>query len=452
MKSTDTVTTFVDELVAAMLNCRIYQHNHPRVQRSIDQLCTNLRLLEDELNAASFRLTAVDDMLVFAQRPLLGASIASARLIDALRALCSGGFEIRRGATREDLVALLDALVGRHGPDADWATVNTALQAAQCMLVELLAADVDDEVADRLGDRLAGDLEVPVRFYQALIDVLQNVTVEVCHGGTIDFGPVQAHAEEVLRRLETDELPVMNLARQEQYDAFTFGHSVRVAVLALNFARTLTNDRNLLIRIGCAALLHDVGKSLIPFEILHSNTVLDEEQRREMNRHPELGAQALLDHRDADPLSVAAAFGHHKIGDKGGYPRTEHVHELSLVTEIVKLCDVYEALTAARPYKRPMTPTKAYRVMIAMGDKFDRGLLKRFIEINGVYPNGQLVELSSGQHGRVVQQGSEMLKPVVQVVRSAAGELLPESDRSQIDLGADPEGRRIEGLARDEPI
>jgi putative nucleotidyltransferase with HDIG domain len=291
-----------------------------------------------------------------------------------------------------------------------------------------------------------------VHLYQNIVDMLQNVTIKVCSGGHIQFDPVQSLAEQMLLRLESGDGPLLSLARQDQYDAFTFGHSVRVAVLAMVFAKQLTEDRDLVVRIGVAALLHDVGKALIPFEILHSHRRLTPEEFEVMRKHPQYGAELLLDHHDSDPLAIAAAFGHHYTGDARGYPMTLHEHHSTLVTEIVKICDVYEALTAARPYKRPMSPVKAYRVMMTMTGKFDSALLRRFIEINGVFPIGQPVALSTGELAVVRRQGSAAMTPIVEVVTDTFGCELEDDERQIIDL-ADVEccaARSILGEAQPE--
>ena len=128
-------------------------------------------------------------------------------------------------------------------------------------------------------------------------------------------------------------------------------------------------------------------------------------------------------------MSIATAFGHHRTMDFAGYPKTIHEYRQSMVTRIVKICDVYEALTAARPYKRPITPTRAYRIMVGMGNHFDLRLLRKFIEVNGVFPNGQLLEMSSGEVARVQQQGSKLLLPTVEMIMDLEGNPLSESDR-----------------------
>jgi putative nucleotidyltransferase with HDIG domain len=256
----------------------------------------------------------------------------------------------------------------------------------------------------------------------------------VCSGGRIKFDDIYDHAEQMVQSLQRHDGPMLSLAREEQYDAFTFGHSVRVSVLAMNFARSLTSDPQLLVRIGTAALLHDVGKSVIPFEILHSSAPLTEEERAEIGRHPVCGAEILIDHEEADEMSIATAFGQHRTMDFAGYPRTVHEYRQSMVTRIVKICDVYEALTAARPYKRPITPTRAYRIMVGMGNHFDLRLLRKFIEVNGVFPNGQLLEMSSGEKARVQQQGPQLLLPTVEVITDLEGNPVSESDRRIVAL------------------
>ncbi len=424
-------TLLIDEFVAALVNSRIYEVSHPRVQGSLQSLQKHLVALADATRTDEVQLAAADGLIVFQERPLLGASIGASRLLQTLQQWGSGGLVLGRQATATELQELLTGLVARPRPGANYLELNQQLEARQCRAVRLLPPF-------REGKAYAGasgqSIRVGMRFYQAVFDLLQNITVSVCRGGRIDFGPVQAQAEEVLKQLDARNEPLLGLARQDQYDAFTFGHSLRVAVLSMNFAKALTDDRDLLIRIGTAALLHDVGKSLIPFEILHSPRALSADERREMNRHAELGAECLLGHHESDPLAIVAAFGHHRGPDGTGYPNTAHEHHAEMVTNIVKICDVFEALTAARPYKQPMSPIRAYRVMIAMGNKLDQALLKKFIQVNGIYPVGQLVTLDTGEVAVVRDQTADPRAPIVTIVESAAGQDLVDEEQQVLDL------------------
>ncbi|MEN8150452.1 MAG: HD domain-containing phosphohydrolase [Planctomycetota bacterium] len=435
------VNDIVTEFVAGMLNAKIYFLDHPRVDQSLLAVMANL----SELGVENVKLSVVGDLLVYRQRPLLSASLSASRLIHALGAWQAGGLELARSSTLPEVRALLEVLLTTPQIGEEYEVANGQLETIGCVNLRLLPPFARGTGQDGNNDELGegSDIHIPIQLYQSMVDVLQGVTLSVCQGGTIHFGPVQDQAEDVLKRLEAEEGSLLNLARHEQYDAFTFGHSVRVAVLAMNFGRSLTSNHDALVRLGTAALLHDVGKSRIPFEILHSSHRLTVEERREINLHPELGAKILIDHRDADPLAVAAAFGHHKTMIEAGYPNTAHEHQLSAITHIVKICDTYEALTAARPYKRPMSPIRAYRIMMSMAGHFHPQFLRRFIEVNGVYPSGQLVALSDGRNARVIRQSPELLKPVVRPDTDFDGNRVYTADEIDVDLSVPTEGSEL---------
>jgi HD-GYP domain-containing protein (c-di-GMP phosphodiesterase class II) len=440
------VTELLEELVAALLNSRIYFLDHPRVNGSLARIAPLIR----EIGEEAVKLSIVGDFLVFQQRPLLSATLSSKRLIEALTAWEAGGLEISRKTTIPEIQALIEVMLTRPQVGEGFETANAQLDRIGFVNLRLLPVFTRGKEQEIDEAEIEEAVLVPVKLYQSMIDVLESVTLSVCQNGRIRFGPVQDHAEEVLKRLESEEGSLLNLARHEQYDAFTFGHSVRVAVLAMNFGRALTANHDALVRLGTAALLHDVGKSLIPFEILHSRGKLSDEDRAEINKHPDLGAKILIDHRDADPLAVAAAFGHHKTIEHQGYPDTAHEHQLSAITHIVKVCDTYEALTAARPYKKPMGPIRAYRIMMDMKGHFHPQFLRRFIEVNGVYPNGQLIRLDDGRKARVTRQSPVMLEPIVTTLTDPEGNPLTEEDRETIDLsypGDAPEVKVLEALA-----
>ena len=123
-----------------------------------------------------------------------------------------------------------------------------------------------------------------------------------------------------------------------------------------------------------------------------------------------------------------------------------------MVTDIVGIVDVFEALTAARPYKRPMSPIRAYRIMMDMKDKFDPALLKRFIKCNGIHPNGQLIQLSTGEQARVETQTENINAPIVRVTSDREGNLLSATDEWDLDLSLQNERViRVTGQLEEDP-
>jgi len=450
---TTTATLLVDELVTALINSRIYQLEHPRLQASLTRVLELVGELAELSGNDHILIACSEGMVFYGEKPLVGASLAASRLITLFELWEAGGIEIARQASSEQLAVFFACLLEKkQQEDEGFAAVNARAAQRQCIHISLLPAvgqnaspaTTNDDAKERSG----------LQDYQTAVDMLQGVTVSLCRGGTIDFAPVLAQAESILTHLEHRGSTLLGLARRDQYDAFTFGHSIRVAILAMNFARTLTTERDLQIRIGAAALLHDVGKSLVPFEILHSTKRLSDDERREMSRHSELGAQCLLDHHDSDPLAIASAFAHHLSPDGSGYPETIHNHPITWITSIVKICDIFEALTAARPYKSAMSPIRAYRVMLSMGDKINRPLLRSFIDTNGIYPVGQTIQLADDEVAVVTEQTDDPLHPIVQVVEDRNGPIETEEDEF-IDLRdvRCPSVRIILGeLANDRPV
>lgn len=443
------ITEFVDELVIGLINSRIYWSEHPRVQECIAELRRMLPLFLAGSDDNCLRLGIAAEHFVYLQRPLLGASLSAPRLIRAVLDRGAGGLEFDARAGDEDFQRLFELLSLNSKESDTYAAVNLRLKTRGCNHIRLLPPYRPEHGKHGLRSLTAsqhtieGDAPrslVPVELYQSVVNILQDTTVSVCHGGIVKFDDARTSIDRVLHNLEQDAASLFGLSRYERYDAFTFGHSIRVALLALQLARSLTNDKNLLNRVGVAALLHDVGKAHVPFEVLHCKTRLTTEQRREMQKHPEHGAEILLDHRDCDPMAYTAAFGHHLTVLRSGYPKTLHEQQMSMVTKIVKICDVYEALTAVRPYKPAMSSVRALRIMMSMKDAFDLPLLRRFIEIIGAYPSGCLVRLSSGEAARVRAQTAKIHLPSIELVTDENGRLLAPEDRRCIDLSKPYDG------------
>jgi putative nucleotidyltransferase with HDIG domain len=454
-------TAVVDELVVALSNARIYRPDHPRVTAAVATLVSGLECWFETKGAERFDLGVADGFLFHARRPLLGASLSASRLVDPLSRLSSGGISFLRGAAARDVLALVALLGARRHDARSHAEANLALDQQGASKVRLLPpyrAGVDGLAAPQTGAdleqveaALAHLLEVtPREVYQSTVETLQDATVDAVRGSALDLDSLRGVAEKLQQRMLADPATMLGLTRYERYDEFTFGHSIRVAALALQFGSTLTRDTELLNRIGLAALLHDIGKSRVPFDILHARRRLDPAERRIMSRHTELGAEVLLETGEADPLAVTVAFGHHRAEEGQGYPLTTDGAPLCLATRLIKLCDVYEALTAVRPYKPRMSPIRAYRIMMGMQGQFDPALLRRFIEVNGAYPVGQRVRLASGEVARVRRQTEEVLKPLVELEPTTLAGARAGRAQERDLRSADDEGHTVAELLLDD--
>ena len=264
--------------------------------------------------------------------------------------------------------------------------------------------------------------------YQALADCVQDNHALALHGRALDVQNVMGVVEQTAQDLMEGPSGLLSLASHDNVDRFTVGHSVRVALLALQVGRAADVSRDELIRVGTAALLHDIGKSKVPQEILFKAGRLEQEEWREMAKHPRLGAEILLEQRELDPSAVGTAFCHHLAPAGLGYPRPEFPFEPSGVSKLVRVCDVFEALTSVRPYKKALTPIEAYTVMFRNEPDFDPLWLRFFVRVLGLYPTGLTVRLTCGQEAVVTGPGRALHQPWVQIQ--------PPGDGSPPDDGA----------------
>jgi len=448
------VTAIVERLLFALVNAQLHGPVHARVRDACADVASLVGQHCAPTGARAVLLGVAADQFVVDGRAVLGASLFAKRLLQRIEGRGAGGVELDAAVTADDVVGLVDVLARRvAAPDL----VASAHELAQrgvrgVRLVPPYAGGREGGGADGAGaaDGGGGDAaddvgagpgtegeRAVVALHQSTVDLLQGLTIAACQGRELDLAPVSSVVDRMVASLERDAGFLHALSHYPEYDFFTFGHSIRVALIAIDVVRRSTDDADLVHRVGCAGLLHDVGKSLVRWDVLHKRGPLDADEKREMQRHSALGAGILLANRSADPLAVAAAYGHHCDLCGGGYPQTCGEFEQGLVTRLVKICDVYEALTAVRPYKASMTPARAFRTMLGMKGHFDEELLAHFVRSVGVYPAGTRVRLDDGSLGRVVGQTEDLRRPVVDVVEVDGGPVAGD-DRRRIDLSVAP--------------
>jgi HD-GYP domain-containing protein (c-di-GMP phosphodiesterase class II) len=276
---------------------------------------------------------------------------------------------------------------------------------------------------------------VPV--YQRMFDAVEAAHALARRDAGLDIDAVRGIAEQLLAAADGSFTDVMQLVRYPDYDTFTVGHSVRVASIAVLVGHGAGLPRELQVELATAGMLHDVGKSKVPDEILYKAGRLDDDERRLIERHPVLGAQILLEHRQASRMAIAGAFGHHLRHDGKGYPTLPDWGVASRITALLKVCDVFEALTAVRPYKSAMSPRRAYEIMVRDRGCFDPGAFRALVAAMGLFPPGTRVLLSSGEQGMVVKAGAKIDRPLVRVTHDLGG--VPLDQVRACDLG-DGEG------------
>ncbi len=207
------------------------------------------------------------------------------------------------------------------------------------------------------------------------------------------------------------------LSRLKTADNYTYLHSVSVCVLMIALGRQLGMKDDMLKQVGIAGLLHDVGKVFIPDEVLNKPGKLTDEEFNIVKTHPVKGWEFLKDSGEVSDLILDVCRHHHERVDGMGYPDKLSGEALTLFARMGAVCDVYDAITSNRSYKKGWEPVESIRKMAEWNNgHFDEVVFHAFVKTVGIYPTGTLLKLKSGRLGVVTDQSKKSLvMPIVKV-------------------------------------
>jgi len=239
---------------------------------------------------------------------------------------------------------------------------------------------------------------------------------------------------EIIDQLLSNNELIVNLMDIRALDDYVFAHSVNVCVLSLITGISLGYERAKLFHLGMGALLHDIGKIMVPKAILDKPGVLTPEEYLEIKKHPEFGMQILNNNPNVSSLSRLVVHQHHERYNGQGYPRGLREAEIHEFAQIVGMVDVYDALTADRVYRKAFPPHEAFEMISGAGDYlFSYHIIEPFLSNIAAYPAGTIVQLSSGDYAIVVHTAKGFpLHPRVRILFDK--HLKPVTDGSEIEL------------------
>ena len=240
-------------------------------------------------------------------------------------------------------------------------------------------------------------------------------------------------ADDILVDIGNDSTYLGNqMIALQNYDDYTYKHCLRVAMLATSVAAQLGLSKRDSKEVIVAALLHDIGKSSIDHDIIIKPSKLTEEEFNEIKRHPFIGYNILKNSAEGDFSGniLSGVLFHHEKYDGSGYPTGITGKEIPLIARIIAVCDVFDALTSNRPYRKPWSVAEAEEYILgSCGSHFDFDVTSAFMRAFNPYPVGTMVSLSDGRHAIVIQTNQTVLRPVVRIQGQNSGE--------EIDLSTD---------------
>lgn len=300
------------------------------------------------------------------------------------------------------------------------------------------ATDPDPVTADDdIRVSLASELVRARQIFEQGRGTVEAMFQEVRLGRTVDpttaMPLVEAINDSVLRNPQA----LISLARLKTADDYTYLHSMAVAALMSLLARQLGLSDPEVLEAAMGGLLHDMGKASTPLEILNKPGQLTDQEMEVVRLHPLDGHRMLTQGGVENAVVLEIALHHHEKMDGTGYPHRLAGEEISLMARMGAICDVYDAISSDRPYKRGWDPAESLKQMASWKGHFDPSIFNAFVRCLGIYPVGSLVRLASQKLAVVIEQNQGvLLKPVVRVFYSARLDrhvLLQDIDLSRSD-------------------
>ncbi len=212
--------------------------------------------------------------------------------------------------------------------------------------------------------------------------LLKGIFDDAQAGGDVTVAAVAPIITQIASSTEHNADILLSMTRLKSKDETTFLHSIAVSALMIRFGRYLKLDKETVSALGMAGLLHDIGKLAVPGDVLQKESTLTESEMTLMRMHPVQGHSMLARQADMPAIVLDVCLHHHERMDGRGYPYGLVGEAISVPARMAAICDVYDAITSARPYKKAWTTGEAIAWMLERKGYFDRPLLLQFL--NGV--------------------------------------------------------------------
>jgi putative nucleotidyltransferase with HDIG domain len=407
-----------DELLrrfaASLRSVQLYSKGHPIIGRNLETLGSALQVLHGL--APSVVIGLVGDEVIVDDMPMAKADTLGP-LVRRLQQIGVERITIERGVTSDELSAFIEAVTNVELLDPKEAA------AAFPAMPHIRVGRVT--VEQRIEGSLA-DMATIKRLYNDAVSVAGSLWESAEIEGKPDASMARTMIDGLAQAVAQNRTALLALTTLKNYDNYTFTHMVNVSILTMGQARGLGIEGPLLREFGLAALMHDIGKVKTPLEVLNKPDKLTDEEFTIMKRHVVDGAEILRKTPDIPALAPVVAFEHHLRMDGSGYPHGVTRSSLNVGTMLCSIADVYDAMRSQRNYQQAFPTDRILEVLKRNdGQQFDQHLVRRFVQLIGIYPAGNLVRLNTGEVAVVIKvHAPDPYRPQVRVLIDRGGKRL----------------------------
>lgn len=435
----------LSQLLAARKNFQLYPSDHPTVSQSIADITASLQSLGQD----KITFTIFENEFYFEGELLILEAASFQELSKILQERGIQSLTFCREVTSKEILEFVKISC----QDPTFFKEESLFERLEKLGVRgiygglIAALPVTDSLTDG-----AESKQSPKDVYASAVETIKEA-MNVCKSGkAINIRQVRNVVSSLIDFARSDEPALLILTAIKNYDEYTYYHSVNVCILSLGMGMRLGFSEKSLNLLGCSALLHDVGKILVPTEILNKPQGLNEEEKEILKKHATRGAQILASLPHPYEYSAITALEHHKRYDNIKSLSYDDSRRTHVFSRIVQIADVYDASASRRSYKKPWLPSQSvHYLLMKSGSLFDPVLARIFTELVGLYPIGSLVEMNTRELALVVDLNSQDIRrPKVKIIRDEANrdmeepfevELAKDQSRSIVNFLSPQENR-----------
>jgi putative nucleotidyltransferase with HDIG domain len=405
---------FVRRFSATVRSSELYSPAHPLVQRAAQTFVTACgEMLHDQPTVI---IGFLDGEVVLNDFRLPKANATLTGLVRDMRERDIEKITFVQGLEMSDIKTLIE----EFGDKETRKPLGDRLLSRGVKRITVGRVAVEEEPKEGVG------LAAARQIYSQAVNGAEQIWNAAKTGEQPDPSGARTIIDSLSKLVYQDKTSLMALTSLKQHDRYTFTHMVNVTALSMALAKSLNLDGPMLREFGFAALMHDIGKVNTPAEVLNKPGKLTKEEFDIMKRHVIDGAHILRRTPEVPALAPVVAFEHHLKFDLTGYPENVGTRKLNLCTMVVTVVDVFDALRSNRVYRAGMATDRIKAIMQQQdGTAFNNALLRRFVNMMGLFPIGTLVRLGSGELAVVVREHpDDPFRPQIKLIRDAAGDML----------------------------
>jgi putative nucleotidyltransferase with HDIG domain len=428
----------------------MYPAGHPAIEQKLGEIDGTVQ--QHLRDASTLRLDVIHGTAHLDGVSFRNESDTQAHILNELTDLGIDSIHIAPGVSRQELHALAEFLWqlrdAPSGGAVDMQLVERGIH--HVSLGRLVPLDTRWH-ASLWPDAPVGPIDPD---YAESLELTERTFDDVAGGKSMNVVTVRDIVQLLIRKVAGSSAALGQILAVKLYENLTYCHSVNVATLSLLLGKQLGFDDAAIAALGEAALLHDIGKTRIPLDVLRKPGALDRRERRTMEAHTTLGAEILVEVEGLRPLTPTVALEHHRGVDGGGYPDLGERIVPHFLSQIVSVADIYEAVTGARSYQAPAAPEQACLVLARLaGTKLNTALVKAFVNAISFFPIGSIVRTSREEMGIVIRTNhGEPLHPVIARLTPEYVRLPGEIDTSERDHAGEYRRHVVETLVPTRPL